>query len=70
MKIGKYTVSPKAVHIVGRGFFGTAEVRWEEGDSTYETTMHFGEPFATEEEANLHALQQVELRVRDGVGVH
>ncbi|MGJ7508669.1 hypothetical protein [Variovorax sp. GT1P44] len=69
MKIGKYTVTPRAIK-AQQGFFGTAEVRWDEGDSTYETTLHFDQVHATEEEALKHAAQQVELRVKDGVGFH
>jgi hypothetical protein len=66
MKIGKYVATAKSADTGERGYVGTANLLWDEGDSTWETAIHFHKAFATSAEAEAHALQQVELRVKDG----
>lgn len=68
-KIGKYSVEGSAQR-VGEGgvrFCGTASLVWDEADATVNQLIHFWKEFGSASEAERHAIEQVEIRVRDGV---
>ena len=67
MKIGKYIVTPRSMKSdLSGGYVGTANLLWDEADTTCDLSIHFHKSFETAEEAEQHAVQQIELRVKDG----
>jgi hypothetical protein len=65
--IGKYRVRGHAAKRQDGLWLGSATLLWEDGEATNTRTDHFDRPCNTEEEAVQHAVQQVYIRVRDGV---
>lgn len=64
-KIGKYLVTTTATGRDGE-FVGFAALVWDEADATVATSYEFWKKLPTAEEAELHAMQQIQLRVDDG----
>ena len=64
-KIGKYSVEATSV-TTADGYQGSVMLTWEEGSTTNQKPMHFDKVLPTSEDAEKHALQQVQLRVQDG----
>ena len=68
MRVGRYEVRPGAGQREEDGkFLGHAMLTWHEEDATYEKPIYFDKSFDTEEDAKQHAVEQVLIRVRDGV---
>lgn len=67
MKIGKYIVTPKSRQTEhADGFVGSALLLWDEKDCTCEQAFHFHKTLPTAEAAEQHAIEQIQIRVRDG----
>ncbi|MDB5827171.1 MAG: hypothetical protein JWQ73_1391 [Variovorax sp.] len=66
MRVGKYIVTPRAIEADERVYVGAVELLWDEGDSTWETEVHFHRRFSIEAEALQHAVHEIRLRVADG----
>lgn len=67
MNIGKYQVRAVAEQSEQGNYYGKAQLLWNDEDATYESSILFHKPFDTAEQARNHSLEQVQLRVRDGV---
>lgn len=65
VKVGKYFVEAVADDVGNGQWSGTAHYWWDEGDSSYTSKKMFGEKFASARDAERHALEQFELRVRN-----
>jgi hypothetical protein len=66
VQIGKYRVNAHASRLPDGRWVGTANIRWEEPDATLEQPRHYEQSFDTEDEAIHHALEQVEIRLKNG----
>lgn len=66
MRMGKYDVTFAAVLVVGHGYQGRANYRWQDAGADKVTYTTFDRYFTTDKEAETHAEQQFALRVRDG----
>jgi len=68
MQIGKYRVRASAGYSdEAGGFQGSAHLTWDEGSDTCVQTIHFDKVLPTGAEAELHAIEQIEIRVKQGV---
>jgi hypothetical protein len=65
--IGKYRVQGHAARRHDGMWQGSATLVWEDGGATKTRTDHYDRACLTEEEAVQHAVQQVYIRVKDGV---
>jgi hypothetical protein len=68
MRVGKYTVTTSTAQRIGDPgrYVGIAHIVWDEADVTCDTSLTFHRGFDTEDAAQEHALQQIQIRVRDG----
>ena len=64
-KIGNYYVDAVAER-AHDGFAGTVRYHWDEGGETLFNKVVFEKVFPTEDEAKRSALEQFEVRVRNG----
>ena len=66
MRIGKYTVTTSTGSNEKGEFFGSAHLLGDEGGETRAVEKQFDKPCTSEDEAKQHAIEQVQIRIRDG----